>query len=303
MASWQHPNHRSRTELPPALHRVGVPTSVRAWVHRTCHAPVVAIRRLPGASSTAVHALRLADDRNVILRRYVWEAFRADEPDAPAREVAALNQAARHDLPVPVVLASDVTGEDVGDGVPALVMSRVPGRPQPSRDPVALADAAADIHKLIGVGFPHRYAPWCRDTSTRAPSGSNDPHLWERALHLWRTAEPPYQSTFVHRDFHPGNVLFNRGQLAGVVDWANACLGPVGIDIATCRYNLADWAGTASADRFVASYEQITGQTHHPYWDIAKLVEDDWDLICEPARVRQTEQFLKQALRRYDRAT
>ncbi len=193
MARWQHPNHRPRSELPLALRRVGVPAPVRAWLRRTCRADVVGVRRLPGASSTAVHALRLSDDRTVILRRYVWGAFRADKPDAPAREVAALDVAGEHGLPVPTVLASDVTGNAVSDGVPALVMSRIPGRAEPSPDPDALARAATDIHRLAGLDFPHRYAPWCRNTATRAPAGGRDAGLWERALHLWRTAEPRYE--------------------------------------------------------------------------------------------------------------
>jgi hypothetical protein len=39
----------------------------------------------------------------------------------------------------------------------------------------------------------------------------------------------------------------------------------------------SDWAGVTVADTFVAAYELLTGQRHHPYWDIAKLVEDDWE--------------------------
>ena len=92
----------------------------------------------------------------------------------------------------------------------------------------------------------------------------------------------------------------SRGKLSGVVDWANACVGPPGIDIATCRWNLADWAGVEAANAFVASYEALTGSRHDRYWDIAAILEDDWDLIESPDRVSQAEQFLSLAMREWD---
>ena len=84
-------------------------------------------------------------------------------------------------------------------------------------------------------------------------------------------------AVLVHRDFHPGNVLSSRGAPTGVVDWANACTGPAGIDIETCRWNLLEWGGVKAAMSFVEVYEKLTGQAHHPCWDVAKVVEDDWE--------------------------
>lgn len=303
MNAWRHPNQRPVSELPPQLRRTGVPFAVRTWVGRRCGAAVVDVRRLPGASSTAVHAVRLADGRRLVLRRYVWEQFRREEPIAPARELAALDLMAGQRVPVPAVVAADVTGREIGDEVPVILMTRIDGRAHPAPDLRQLAALAVDIHQLSADGFEHYYFPWCRETSTRAPRGCRDPDLWNRALQIWQTGEPPYQPRFIHRDFHPGNVLWLRGRLTGLVDWANACVGPVGMDIATCRFNLADWAGPAVGDAFVSAYEQLAGLRHHPYWDIAKLVEDDWDLIEAPDRVAQTELFLSQAVHRWKELT
>ena len=303
MSAWRHPNQRVVSELPLQLRRTGVPVAVRAWVGRRCGSAVVDVHRLPGASSTAVHAVRLADGRRLVLRRYVWEQLRREEPEAPARELAALDLAAGQRLPVPVVVAADVTGREAGDGAPAILMTRVAGRAHPSPDPWQLAALAADVHNVSAAGFEHRYFPWCRATCTRPPAGCRDPDLWNRALQVWHTGEPPYEPRFIHRDFHPGNVLSRRGRLTGLVDWAHACTGPVGIDIATCRFNLAEWAGPAVGDAFVAAYEQLSGQHHHPYWDIARLVEDDWDLIDAPDRVAQTELFLSDAMHRWNQRT
>lgn len=298
MSSWRHPNQRSPSELPPELRRAPVPAGVCEWVRRVTGSRVVGVRRLPGASSAAVHLVRLADGRSLVLRRYVWEGFLTLEPDVPRREVEAIGYARGHGLPAPEVVASDIEGREVGDGVPVLLMNRVPGRAQASPDVRALAALAAQVHARSGNDFPHRFFPWCRDTSTRPPRASHHPEIWEQAQHLWRTAEPPYEPCFVHRDFHPGNVLWSRGALTGLVDWANSCVGPAGIDVATCRWNLQDWADEQAADAFVAAYEEITGRRHHPYWDVAKLVENDWDQIESPRRVLATEAMLEQALPR-----
>ena len=246
-----------------------------------------------------MHELRLADGRALVLRRYVWPQFLVDEPDAPAREAAALNCAGRDGLPAPAVVASDPDGVAVGDGVPALLMSRLRGWPLADPDPAPLAALAADLHRSSAEGLGYRYSPWCRATSTRPPAGCRTPVRWAGALEIWRTAEPPYVSRLVHRDFHPGNVLWWRGRPTGVVDWVNACAGPAGIDVATCRWNLARWAGDAAADAFVAAYERLTGERHHPYWDIATVLEDDWDRIDDRARIAEAERFLVRALRRW----
>jgi Ser/Thr protein kinase RdoA (MazF antagonist) len=148
------------------------------------------------------------------------------------------------------------------------------------------------------AAFEHFYYPWCRETSTAPPRRCRHPELWDQALRLWRSSEPPYEPTLIHRDFHPGNVLWSRGTVGGVVDWANACIGPAGIDIATCRWNLYEWAGPDAATAFVDAYERMTKRRHHPYWDVAKIVEDDWDLIDAPGRVLAAESLLAQAVPR-----
>ena len=299
VGTWRHPNQRRVTDLPAALRRVSVPGPVRDWIRQRTGLDVVRVRRLPGASSTAVHAVRLADGTTVVLRRYIWEKFRVEEPEAPAREIESLAYARRHELPVPEVIAADPDGQDIGDGIPAVLMSRIPGRALPAPNVPALAALAAQVHAVGGPGFDrHRYYPWCRETSTDPPRACRRPKVWVQALQQWRSAEPAYQPCFIHRDFHPGNVLWARGVPSGIVDWANACIGPSGIDVATCRWNLQEWAGERVATAFVSAYEGLTGHAHHPYWDVAKIVEDDWDLIDEPERVWAAEDLLAQALPR-----
>ncbi|MGH9920398.1 MAG: aminoglycoside phosphotransferase family protein [Nitrososphaerales archaeon] len=230
-------------------------------------------QRLPGASSSAVRRIHLSGGTGLVLRRYVWAGFLEDEPDAPQREFEALNFAAAHALPVPKVVAADFTGGDIGDGVPAILMTFLRGRALASPNPVRLAETAVSIHDTDPGTFAQDYFAWFEDLPDRPPSNARQPHLWERALTIRHGGTPSYRPTFIHRDFHPGNVLWLRQRCSGVVDWANSCRGPCGCDVATCYGNLIGWAGHQVADEFAAAYTALTGEGQHPYWEIASVLE------------------------------
>jgi hypothetical protein len=86
---------------------------------------------------------------------------------------------------------------------------------------------------------------------------------------------PSFRECFIHRDYHPSNVLWNNGAVSGVVDWVNGCRGPAGIDVAWCRHNLAILHGVRAADDFLAAYIRCAGSDfeYDPYWDLMTLVE------------------------------
>lgn len=46
-----------------------------------------------------------------------------------------------------------------------------------------------------------------------------------------REPRPQVKPCFIHRDYHPTNILWVDDKVSGVVDWVNACRGPAGIDI------------------------------------------------------------------------
>lgn len=273
----RHPNQRANASLPVELRRTSVPGPVREWVRRVTGSEVVRVARLPGASSTAVHRVDLSDGARVVLRRYVWPGFLIAEPDAPAREAEVLQFVAAGGLPGPTLIAADPTGADVGDGIPLLLMSRLPGRAVAVPDLSRLAEVAASIHSINADPLGHEYFCWYEDQMTTPPPSATQPRMWERAIELWRTQMPSYRPAFIHRDFHPGNVLWSRGRSTGVVDWANACRGPIGCDLAHCRNNLRTLANPRVADEFVATYAAVTGETLDPFWIMAGHLEHDHD--------------------------
>jgi aminoglycoside phosphotransferase (APT) family kinase protein len=291
----RHPNQRDAASLPRELRRTAVPPAVRAWVERTTGVRIVGTRRLAGASSTAVHGLHAADGGRLVLRRYVWPGFLDAEPAAPRREVDALRFGSAHGLPVPRVVAADIEGVDTGDGVPTLLMTLLPGRPVAAPDARRLAEVAAAVHAVDPAGFGHEYFRWYAATMVAPPSTSAWPSLWETAIGLWREAVPEYTPAFIHRDFHPGNVLWWRRRASGVVDWANACAGPAGCDVATCRANLVDLAGERAADDFRAAYESLMGVAFDPYWDMACILENGPSFWTE-RQVAATEPRLARAV-------
>jgi Ser/Thr protein kinase RdoA (MazF antagonist) len=197
---------------------------------------------------------------------------------------------------VPEVVAADTTGEVIGDGVPALLMTFRPGRAIAVPDLHRLAETAAHIHAINADDLGHEYFPWYADTTTAPPPLSARPAIWERALDLWHNHMPPYRPVFIHRDYHPGNVLWSRGRVSGIVDWANACRGPWGCDIAHCRNNLIGLSGYDAADRFQRAYESITGETFDPFWELASVMEhgpSDWT----EEHLAEQEPRLERALR------
>ena len=290
-----HPNQRELSTLPVELRRTSVPERVRAWVTRATGATVVRIRRLQGASSAAVHGLYLSDGSRVVLRRYVWRHYLEAEPDAPPREVDVLRFASTRGLPAPGVIAADPTGQEIGDGVPVLLMTFLPGRAVAVPDLADLAALAASIHAFDADDLGYEYFRWYDGTMARPPAATEWPALWETAIELWRDAMPPYRPAFIHRDYHPGNVLWARGRVSGVVDWVNGCRGPSGCDVAHCRDNLISLSGWEAADRFLATYESVTGETYHPYWEIASELEHgpSW---WTPRQLAQSEPRLAKAL-------
>lgn len=262
------------------LLRAAPPAAALSWAARAVDpsAEVVAVRALEGGTSAAVHALdvrdRVGQTHALVLRRFVRLEWRAEDPEAPAREAAALEVARRCPVPTPLLVALDAGGGSAG--VPALLMTRLSGHVEwapPDLDLFlrALAAALHDIHAtpVPRAGAIPAYAPY-EPHLRQPPSWAARPELWRRAIALFEGPAPCGATVFLHRDFHPGNVLWEDRVLHGVVDWVNASVGPPGADLGHCRLNLASRFGQAAADRLLDLYRALSGcGEYEPYWDVA----------------------------------
>jgi hypothetical protein len=89
--------------------------------------------------------------------------------------------------------------------------------------------------------------------------------------------------------------LTRGGRPSRTVAWANACRGPWGCDIATCRLNLIGSEGAKAADGFQPAYESLTSRTPHPYWELACVLETGVSRWA-PQRVAKLESYLERAV-------
>jgi aminoglycoside phosphotransferase (APT) family kinase protein len=96
--------------------------------------------------------------------------------------------------------------------------------------------------------------------------------VWERALEIFHRPAPPLPAVFIQRDFHPGNVLWRRGRVSGVVDWQSASVGPAAVDVGHCRANLLGFS-RETAERFTRRWEQASGLAYHPWIDVVTVVD------------------------------
>jgi aminoglycoside phosphotransferase (APT) family kinase protein len=263
------------------------PRQALAWAGAWLGGPVISARALRGGMSSAVHLViaRRPDGQRAqaVLRRYVRPD--PDEPDPAAREARALRLAGAAGVPTPALLAVDPDGTQAG--VPALLMSRLPGRVDwwPSDLDRWLERLAALLPRIHGTALPPgeavpRFAPY-RQENYRPPGWARYPRVWERAVEISRGPAPDLPAVLLHRDFHPGNVLWRYGRVSGVVDWLGACSGPAPADVAHCRINLLAM-GAEVASRFTVRWEQVAGATYHPWGDVVTVVgflddlHDDW---------------------------
>lgn len=263
-------------DLEPTLHaqlRAPVPLSALAWVERALGVRVLDEAPLEGGASAAVHRLTVSEADDVVLQRFVLDWVR-DEPWIPANEVRVLNLLTESPLPTPRVLACDLEGAQAG--CPTVVMTALPGAVVWRPDDVdawldGLVNVACTVHAVPAAPGLLDWAPY--EPLNCPPSWSRSPGAWVSALDCYHGPQPTGDRVFVHRDFHPGNVLWVDGRVGGVVDWVSACIGPPEADIAHCRLNLARSHGQSVADDFLTRWLNATGRpSYDPYFDLVTAV-------------------------------
>lgn len=259
------------------------PPEALRWVERATGkgAAVESVAPLAGATSSVLHAVRVRRGGRrfeFVLRRFFDAGWLKLEPDLARHEAAALSKAALVGVPTPGLVAFDEGGGECG--APATLMERLSGRVELRPADVGawlgrLAGAVAPFHELGAEEFAWSYHPYADPSSLGPPAWSRVPALWEKAVEIVCGPRPPARECFIHRDFHPANVLWSRGRVSGVVDWVNACRGPAGIDVGWCRHNLARMYGVAAADEFLGFYRELAGPrfVYDPFWDLIALIE------------------------------
>jgi aminoglycoside phosphotransferase (APT) family kinase protein len=247
------------------------------WITEVTGSGITGREFLAGGISHSNYLFTLADGDSVVLRRWVRPGWQDDDPDYDvAREAAALRLLKQAGVSAPRLIAVDPAGQHCG--VPALLMTRLPGKqPGRHRGPDALrqlAEAAAALHRIPGPwdGIP-AFAAYNDLSDPRPAAHSTRGHLWERAFEVVSRPGPAGPARFIHRDYHHNNTLWTGRRMTGIVDWTTASVGPVGVDVGHMRWNLVvDW-GVPAADEFTRLYRAIGEFDDDPYWHIRCLVD------------------------------
>ncbi|MBO8196154.1 phosphotransferase [Streptomyces oryzae] len=284
-------NHDEAAVLPLTL----------AWVSRHLETGerIVRTEALHGGITADMRRLTIGtrdgSTRDLVLRSFVDPFYAGHAEDWLDREAGALSLLAGTDVPAPGLVAADPTAAHCE--YPSLLMTHLPGRtvlddeglqtriPLLARQLVAI-HAVRPFPKLstsLEQGRPHwRPRPYVALTTADTvvtPRGA-DAAAWTAAIDVIRRPAPPYEGRFLHRDFQPGNVLFDvppprsaDARITGVVDWAVASWGPADLDVAHCSTSLALLHGPAWGLRFAEAYEEAGGAlaaaaSERLYWQV-----------------------------------
>ncbi|MEH0526895.1 aminoglycoside phosphotransferase family protein [Streptomyces stelliscabiei] len=239
---------------------------------------------LRGGWTSRMRGLTLDDGTGLVLRSFVKPFFRLHAPGLLNREAEILTLLASYDdIPTPRLHAVDPAAELAAH--PSLLMSLLPGSLRMAEDADLearldlLAGQLARIHAVVPERRPRTYQAWTSPERVNTPGGA----LWERAVEVIRREAPAYEGCFLHRDFHPGNVLFTGTgtgtaggaggglRVSGVVDWVETSWGPADLDVAHCSTALALLYGVEHGLGFRGRYEARGGRRpavdqDHVYW-------------------------------------
>ncbi|MFF8020013.1 phosphotransferase [Streptomyces sp. NPDC007896] len=272
-------------------------TATRGWVAEQLPAgrSVRESTALRGGWSSQMRRLTLDDGTGLVLRSFVKPFYRRHAPGLLAREASVLTLLAPYEgVPTPELHAVDAAAEHCDH--PSLLMSSLPGGVRVDEEDLdrridLLAGQLARIHAVVPADRPRPYQAWTSPERVRAPRGA----LWERAVDVIRREPPAYEGCFLHRDFHPGNVLFTGAgdtlRISGVVDWVETSWGPADLDVAHCSTALALLHGEAYGLGFRARYEAHGGRRpadaeDHLYWRLldALAYSPDAEKLAVPWR-------------------
>ncbi|MFF9623526.1 phosphotransferase family protein [Streptomyces griseosporeus] len=298
--------------------------ATRSWVEKGLSEGehIDHVVRLRGGWTSEMRRLDLSGPggrRSLVLRSFVKPFFVRHAEGLLTREAAVLRLLGDTDVPAATLAAVDATAQYCDH--PSLLMSLLPGT-------VRLADQGAEdradllarqlvrIHRLAVAAHqrPRTYQAWAAPERVTLPAATERPELWQRAVDVIRQEPPAYQGCFLHRDFHPGNVLFTGTgddlRISGVVDWVETSWGPADLDVAHCSTALALLhgipAGMRFADRYVAAGGTLAEDgTAHLYWRLLDALgfAPDAEKVAVPwrelGRVDLTAGVLAQRLEGY----
>lgn len=269
---------------PKTVEASELPQKTVDWIEKSLKLKprsIIEIKPLNGSTSSLVYniSFKTQEGRNeAVLRLFNNQQWLEEEPDIARHEVEALDFAFENKINSPKVLGADLSGEYCI--YPAILMSKLSGsiilRPQNYEIWISgLARTLSEIHLIKPQGFNFKYFTYNNLETLKIPLWSAKQKYWQKLIDFAKCSKPKFVSCFIHRDYHPANILWKDNNVSGVVDWPGACLGPAGVDVGHARVNLTMLAGVNVAEQFLESYQKHMEHNfaYEPYWDIISLLD------------------------------
>ncbi|MFE7754014.1 phosphotransferase family protein [Streptomyces sp. NPDC057418] len=279
--------------------------ATRTWVEKGLSEAerIEDVARLRGGWTSEMRRLDICgrgSRRSLVLRSFVKPFYVCHAEGLLTREAAVLRLLGSTDVPVAGLVAVDPTAQYCDH--PSLLMTLLPGTVRLGDEGVdrraeLLAHQLLRIHRLpvSAEARPRTYQAWTSPERVSPPEDTDHPELWQRAVNVIRREPPEYQACLLHRDFHPGNVLFTGDgdglRISGVVDWVETSWGPADLDVAHCSTALALLHGVSVgmdfADRYVAAGGTLAeDRAAHLYWRLldALAFAPDAEKVAVPWR-------------------
>lgn len=231
---------------------------------------------LEGGISATVLALEATDGqlaRRLVLRRH-GPGDLAANPAVAAQEFRLLQALRAAGEPVPEPLLLDTACDLLP--TPYLLQSFVAGDGRVPADPgPALAGRLAAIHRLpaAGLAFLPRRAD--QVALLLAEPLAEPPLERIRQTLRRRWPGPAVLDCLLHGDFWLGNVIWEGGRLAAVIDWEDAALGDRLADLGHARIELLWSHGQGAVASLTSRYLALSGADPAtlPLWDLVAALD------------------------------
>jgi aminoglycoside phosphotransferase (APT) family kinase protein len=242
---------------------VALPDRVRRWCAEVLGQDVLAAERITGGITDAIWRITVASGAAILRWLDTGHPHAADGRGWVVREALGCRLTREAAVPTPVLIASDTDGEATGGW--ANLTSWLPGRVRLDRLGPAAIDALADLAVAVHAievrddERPPLFTPWTPSV-LEVPAWAGRPGLWAEAIERCRGPLPSTRQHLIHRDFHPGNTLWDGDAVTGLIDWAETSWGPSDLDVAHACSNFAMLHAVEDAEAFARAYVDRGGQ-------------------------------------------
>ena len=276
------------TERQLHLHRVDLQARARLIDAYSPGARVLRGRRLRGGLGARTQVLHIEDAaglRSKVVLRVYLPGDTSHTPERARREFRTIELVQSAGVPSPRPLFLDAEGRFLGE--PAMLLSYLPGRSyyEAHGDPgwaEELARAMAAIHAVTPDRYDLSWLPrFGRDeveADIRAKHEAVALHEDDLAREVLAALEANMdriewvEPCLVHDDFWPGNTVWYRKRLIGVIDWADALLGDSRVDLPQCCIDALLSNDFTMSDAIRDTYSRLSSRAMPDQWYFDLLV-------------------------------